>query len=124
MLCAPITAQIAAIDALRHGEKYMKKMVAEYNRRRKLIYDGFKKLGLDSFEPKGAFYIFPNITSTGYTSSEFAEALIRTERVALVPGNAFGVSGEGHVRCSYATSIDKISEALARIGNFLKNHRR
>ena len=124
MLCAPITAQMAAVEALRHGEKYMKKMVAEYNRRRKLIYDGFNKMGLDSFEPKGAFYIFPSIKSTGYTSSEFAEALINSEHVALVPGNAFGASGEGHVRCSYATSIGKISEALARIENFLKNHRK
>ena len=124
MLCAPITAQIAAIEALRHGEKYMKKMVAEYDRRRRLIYDGFCKMGLDCFEPKGAFYIFPNITSTGYTASEFAEALIQAEHVALVPGNAFGKSGEGHVRCSYATAIDKISEALLRIENFLKNHRR
>ena len=124
MLCAPITAQMAAVEALRHGEKYMKKMVAEYNRRRKLIYDGFQKMGLDSFEPKGAFYIFPNIESTGYTSNEFAEALINAEHVALVPGTAFGQSGEGHVRCSYATSIEKISEALARIENFLKNHKK
>ncbi|MBR1729411.1 MAG: aminotransferase class I/II-fold pyridoxal phosphate-dependent enzyme [Selenomonadaceae bacterium] len=124
MLCAPITAQIAAVEALRHGEKYMKKMVAEYNRRRKLIYDGFIKMGLECFEPKGAFYIFPNISSTGYNSTEFAEALINAEHVALVPGGAFGKSGEGHVRCSYATSINKISEALARIENFLKNHRR
>ena len=124
MLCAPITAQIAAIEALTRGEKYMKKMVAEYNRRRKLIYEGLKKLGLDCFEPKGAFYIFPDITSTGYNSNEFAEALINAEHVALVPGNAFGSCGEGHVRCSYATSIDKISEALNRIENFLKNHRK
>lgn len=124
MLCAPITAQIAAIEALRHGEKYMKKMVAEYDRRRHLIYDGFTKMGLPCFEPKGAFYIFPDITSTGYTSDEFAEELLKTEHVALIPGSAFGACGEGHVRCSYATSIDKISEALARIENFLKNHRR
>ena len=124
MLCAPITAQIAAIEALRHGEKYMKKMVAEYDRRRHLIYDGFTKMGLPCFEPKGAFYIFPDITSTGYTSDEFAEELLKTEHVALIPGSAFGACGEGHVRCSYATSIDKISEALARIENFLKNHKR
>ncbi len=77
MLCAPITAQIAAIEALRHGEKYMKKMVAEYDRRRHLIYDGFTKMGLPCFEPKGAFYIFPDITSTGYTSDEFAEELLK-----------------------------------------------
>ena len=124
MLCAPITAQIAAVEALRHGEKYMKKMVAEYDRRRRLIYDGLTKLGLSCFEPKGAFYIFPNITSTGYTSDEFAEALLQAEHVALVPGSAFGTSGEGHVRCSYATSIDKISEALNRIENFLKHHKK
>lgn len=124
MLCAPITAQIAALEALRRGEKYMKKMVAEYDRRRHLIYDGFTKLGLPCFEPKGAFYIFPDITSTGYTDEEFAEELLKTEHVALVPGSAFGECGRGHVRCSYATALDKIAEALARIENFLKNHRK
>ncbi len=124
MLCAPITAQIGAVEALRHGEKYMKKMVAEYDRRRRLIYDGFIKLGLECFEPKGAFYIFPSIVSTGYNSNDFAEELLKAEHVALVPGSAFGQCGEGHVRCSYATSIDKISEALNRIENFLKNHKK
>ena len=124
MLCAPITAQIAAIEALRHGEKYMKKMVSEYDRRRTFIYDGLTKLGLECFEPKGAFYIFPDISSTGFTSEEFAEELLLSEHVALVPGNAFGKCGENHVRCSYATSIDKIAEALARIENFLKNHKK
>ena len=124
MLCAPITAQVAAVEALRHGEKYMKKMVAEYDRRRGLIYDGLTKMGLECFEPKGAFYIFPSIKSTGYTSDEFAEKLLTAEHVALVPGSAFGQCGEGHVRCSYATAIDKISEALNRIENFLKNHRK
>lgn len=124
MLCAPITAQLAAIEALRHGEKYMKKMVAEYDRRRRLIYEGFTKMGLNCFEPKGAFYIFPDISTTGFTSEKFAEKLLESEHVALVPGNAFGACGEGHVRCSYATSIDKISEALARIENFIKHHRR
>ncbi len=124
MLCAPITAQLAAIEALRHGEKYMKKMVAEYDRRRRLIYEGFMKMGLNCFEPKGAFYIFPDITSTGYTSEEFAEKLLEAEHVALVPGSAFGDCGEGHVRCSYATSVDKISEALARIENFVRHHKK
>lgn len=124
MLCAPITAQLAAIEALRHGEKYMKKMVAEYDRRRRLIYEDFMKMGLNCFEPKGAFYIFPDITSTGYTSEEFAEKLLETEHVALVPGSAFGNCGEGHVRCSYATSVDKISEALARIENFVRHHKK
>ena len=124
MLCAPITAQIAAIEALRRGEKYMKKMVAEYDRRRRLIYDGFTKMGLPCFEPKGAFYIFPDITPSGYTDEEFAEELLKAEHVALVPGSAFGVCGKGHVRCSYATSIDKISEALVRIENFLTKHKK
>ena len=124
MLCAPITAQTAAVEALRHGEKYMLKMVSEYDRRRRLIYDGFTKMGLACFEPKGAFYIFPSIASTGYTSDEFAEELLQAEHVALVPGSAFGACGEGHVRCSYATSVDKISEALVRIENFIKNHKK
>ena len=124
MLCAPITAQLAAIEALRHGEKYMKKMVAEYDRRRRHIDAGFMKMGLNCFEPKGAFYIFPDITSTGYTSEEFAEKLLEAEHVALVPGSAFGDCGEGHVRCSYATSVDKISEALARIENFVRHHKK
>lgn len=122
MLCAPITAQIAAIEALRHGEKHMKKMVAEYDRRRHLILDGMRNIGLECFEPKGAFYIFPSIKNTGLSSDAFAEKLLRSERVALVPGTAFGKCGEGFVRCSYATSVSKISEALSRIDNFVKKH--
>ena len=124
MLCAPITAQIAAVEALRHGEKYMKNMVSEYDKRRRLIYDGLQKIGLSCFEPKGAFYIFPCIESTGLTSEEFAEQLLHSEHVALVPGNAFGSSGEGFVRCSYATSVANISEALVRMENFLRHHRK
>ena len=121
MLCAPITAQIAAVEALRHGEKYMKKMVSEYDKRRRLIYDGLTNAGLKCFEPKGAFYIFPDITSTGLTSEEFAEQLLMKEHVALVPGTAFGQCGEGYVRCSYATSVAKISEAIARIEHFVRH---
>ena len=121
MLCAPITAQIAAVEALRHGEKYMKKMVSEYDKRRRLIYDGLTNAGLKCFEPKGAFYIFPDITSTGLTSEEFAEQLLMKEHVALVPGTAFGQCGEGYVRCSYATSVTKISEAIARIEHFVQH---
>lgn len=121
MLCAPITAQIAAVEALRHGEKYMKKMVSEYDKRRRLIYDGLTNTGLKCFEPKGAFYIFPDITSTGLTSEEFAEQLLMKEHVALVPGTAFGQCGEGYVRCSYATSVTKISEAIARIEHFVQH---
>lgn len=124
MLCAPVTAQIAAIEALRHGEKYMKKMVSEYDKRRHFIYDGLTKIGFECFEPKGAFYIFPNVRSLGYSSEMFAEELLMSERIALVPGNAFGDCGEGYVRCSYATSISNISEALARIENFVKHHKK
>ncbi len=121
MLCAPITAQIAAVEALRHGEKYMKKMVSEYDKRRRLIYEGLQKAGLSCFEPKGAFYIFPDIRSTGLTSEEFAEKLLMKEHVALVPGSAFGACGEGYVRCSYATSVANISEAIARIDHFVQH---
>ena len=119
MICAPITAQIAGLEALRNGEKHMKKMVAEYDRRRRLIYEGFTSMGLKCFEPKGAFYIFPDITNTGLSSEEFAEQLLRRQHVAVIPGNAFGQCGEGFIRASYATSVDNISEALARIKNFL-----
>jgi aminotransferase len=121
MLCTPITAQVAAIEALKSGEPQVKHMVTEYNHRRRLILDGFRQMGLDCFEPKGAFYIFPSIKKTGLTSLEFAEQLLMTEKVALVPGNAFGDSGEGFVRCSYATSTKNIVEALERIERFISN---
>lgn len=121
MLCTPITAQIAAIEALKSGEAQVKHMVTEYNHRRRLILDGFRQMGLDCFEPKGAFYIFPSIKKTGLTSLEFAEQLLMTEKVALVPGDAFGESGEGFVRCSYATSTKNIVEAIERIGRFITN---
>lgn len=120
MLCAPITAQVAAIEALKRGESNMHKMVAEYNHRRRLMLDGFQHIGLSCFEPKGAFYIFPSIKETGLTSMQFAEELLKAEKVALVPGDAFGTSGEGFVRCSYAASIDNLSEALIRIERFVK----
>ena len=122
MLCAPITAQVAAVEALRRGAKYRDKMVAEYDMRRGFIYQGLTKPGLKSFEPKGAFYIFPDVSSTGLSSDDFAEKLLVSEHVALVPGSAFGDCGKGYVRCSYATSLEKIDEALARIGNFLAHH--
>jgi aminotransferase len=121
MLCAPITAQVAAIEALRHGQAPMLKMVEEYNRRRRLMVEGFKTIGLDCFEPKGAFYIFPSVRQTGMSSLAFAEELLKAEKVALVPGDAFGACGEGFVRCSYASSTANLSEALARIGRFVKN---
>lgn len=119
MLCTPITAQVAAIEALKRGESQVTHMVTEYNQRRRLILDGFREIGLDCFEPKGAFYVFPSIEATGLTSLEFAEQLLMSEKVALVPGNAFGDSGEGFVRCSYATSTKNITEALQRIGRFV-----
>lgn len=121
MICAPITAQVAGLEAIRNGERHMKKMVSEYDRRRRLIYEGFTSMGLKCFEPKGAFYIFPDITSTGMDSSTFAEELLKRQHVAVIPGNAFGDCGEGFIRASYATSVDNISSALARIKNFLEN---
>ncbi|MDF2927946.1 aminotransferase class I/II-fold pyridoxal phosphate-dependent enzyme [Anaerospora sp.] len=121
MLCAPITAQVAAIEALKRGKTNMNKMVAEYNHRRRLMLDGFQRIGLPCFEPKGAFYIFPSIKTTGLSSMQFAEELLKAEKVALVPGDAFGASGEGFVRCSYAASVENLSEALLRIERFVKS---
>lgn len=122
ILCAPITAQTAAIEALRGGEAHMRRMVAEYDRRRRFILSGLRAIGLECFEPKGAFYVFPSIARTGLGSEAFAEQLLRSERVALVPGGAFGECGEGYIRCSYATSPAKIAEALTRIERFIKKH--
>ena len=123
MLCAPITAQLGAIEALRHGKDKMEKMVAEYNGRRQLMLDGLRSIGARCFEPKGAFYIFPSIKETGLTSLRFAEELLKTEKVAVVPGDAFGESGEGFIRCSYASSISNLTEALERIRRFVKQCR-
>ena len=120
MLCAPITAQIAAIEALRQGKPSRDRMVDEYDRRRRLMVDGLRAIGLDCFEPKGAFYVFPSIRNTGLTSLQFAEQLLQAEKVALVPGDAFGACGEGFVRCSYASSTKNLTEALDRIGRFVQ----
>ncbi len=120
MLCAPITAQIAAIEALRQGTVSRDKMVAEYDRRRRMMVEGLRNIGLDCFEPHGAFYVFPSIRNTGLSSLEFAEKLLQAEKVALVPGDAFGACGEGFVRCSYASSSKNLAEALDRIGRFVK----
>ncbi|BBB90548.1 MAG TPA: aminotransferase class I/II-fold pyridoxal phosphate-dependent enzyme [Methylomusa anaerophila] len=120
ILCAPVMAQIAAIEALKKGEADVVKMVSEYNARRRFMLEGFRQIGLPCFEPKGAFYLFPSIAHTGIDSLRFAEELLKAEKVALVPGNAFGESGEGFVRCSYATSIAQLSEALERIGRFVR----
>jgi aminotransferase len=120
MMCAPVTSQIGGLEALRNGEDEMKTMVREFNRRRILIVDGFNKLGLDCFEPKGAFYAFPSIRSTGLTSEEFADKFFASQRVITIPGTAFGESGAGHMRCAYATSRDDIKIALDRFEDFLK----
>ncbi len=119
MLCAPVTAQMGAIEALKNGREEMDKMIREYNHRRRYIVEGLNKLGLDCFMPGGAFYAFPSIKSTGMTSEEFAGGLLKEEKVAVVPGNVFGDCGEGYVRCSYAASRSQLGEALGHIEAFL-----
>lgn len=120
IMCAPTTAQHAAIEALRGCDEAVADMKAEYNRRRRLIVDGFNKAGLTCREPKGAFYAFPCIKSTGLTSEEFCEKLLEAKHVAVVPGTAFGKGGEGFVRASYCYSTEHIIEALKRIDEFVK----
>ena len=119
IMCAPTTAQYAAVEALRHGDDAVEAMKEEYDMRRRLIVSGFNRLGLSCREPMGAFYAFPCIRSTGLTSDEFCERLLYAERVAVVPGTAFGQGGEGFIRASYCYSTDHIREALRRIGRFL-----
>jgi aminotransferase len=118
ILCAPIMGQEAAIEALERGEESMLRMRREYELRRNYIVRGFNELGLECFKPRGAFYVFPKIASTGLTSREFSLQLLREKKVAVVPGSAFGASGDGHVRCSYATALDQIKIAIERIGEF------
>lgn len=120
IMSAPTTAQFAAIEALKNGDDDIIQMKSEYNIRRNLILNELRRMGLSCFEPKGAFYIFPNISKTGLSSEEFAERLLKEEHVAVVPGSAFGDSGEGFVRISYCYSTDHILEALRRIERFLK----
>ena len=124
MLCAPITAQMAAIEALKNGQDDMREMVKEYDRRRRVIVTGFNDLGLKCFEPKGAFYAFPSVASTGLTDEQFSERLLYEQHVIAVPGSVFGESGTGHLRCSYATSMEQIKEALARIEALLQEIRK
>lgn len=119
MLCAPITAQIGAIEALKNGKHEMEKMVRDYDRRRHLIVSGLNRIGLKCFEPKGAFYVFPSVESTGLTSEKFAERLMNEKRVVTIPGTVFGEAGTGFLRCSYATSREEIEEALVRIEAFV-----
>ena len=119
IMSAPTTSQYAAIEAMEHGDRDIESMKEEYDGRRRFIVDGFRKLGLDCFEPRGAFYCFPCIKSTGLTSEQFCEQLILEEKVAVIPGSAFGPGGEGFVRACYAASMKDLGEALSRIERFL-----
>lgn len=123
IMSSPTTSQYAAIEALRNCDDEVEEMRKEYNYRRRFIVDGFRDMGLSCFEPYGAFYVFPCIKSMNMTSEEFCLTLLEEEHVAVVPGTAFGDSGEGFIRCSYAYSVDNIEEALNRIRNFVKRHR-
>lgn len=120
IMCAPTTAQEAAIEALRHGDEEVERMKKEYDSRRRYITHYFNRIGLDCLLPKGAFYAFPSIKRSGLSSQTFAEQLLENENVAVVPGDAFGECGEGHIRCSYATSLNDLKEAIRRIERFLK----
>jgi aminotransferase len=122
IMSAPTTAQAAALAALESGDNFVEEMRQEYDRRRRLIVDGFNSLGLDCFEPRGAFYAFPSIAASGMSSDSFAWTLLEEQEVALVPGEAFGASGTGFVRASYATAYEDIEEALNRIESFMRKH--
>ncbi|MCL5946964.1 MAG: aminotransferase class I/II-fold pyridoxal phosphate-dependent enzyme [Chloroflexi bacterium] len=123
IMCAPTVAQVAAEEALASGERDVRLMVEEYDRRRNVIVQGLNAIGLHCFEPQGAFYVFPDITSTGLNAEEFAERLLQEEHVLVVPGSAFGPAGAGHVRCSYATALPQLEEALQRMRRFVERTR-
>ena len=122
LMCAPTTAQYAAIEAMNNGDEDVEKMRGEYDMRRRYIVDELNKMGLNCFEPEGAFYVFPSIQMTGMTSEAFCEALLKEKHVAVVPGNAFGDSGEGFIRISYCYSIKHITEAVRRMREFLEEN--
>lgn len=122
IMCAPTTSQYAAIEAMRSCDDDVEYMKSEYDHRRRVMVNGFREMGLSCFEPLGAFYVFPNISATGLTSEEFATKLLYEKKVAVVPGTAFGESGEGFIRCSYAYSIKNIEKALERMGEFVQEH--
>ncbi|MBP3887978.1 MAG: aminotransferase class I/II-fold pyridoxal phosphate-dependent enzyme [Cellulosilyticum sp.] len=122
IMCAPSTSQFAAIEAMKNGDEDVAMMSESYNQRRRFMVDHFRKMGLECFEPEGAFYVFPCIKATGMGSDEFCETLLKEEKVAVVPGNAFGECGEGFIRCSYAYSIEELKEALTRIERFVQRH--
>ena len=121
IMTAPTMAQFAALEGLKSCESYVQDMVKEYDRRRKMVVEGFNYIGLPTFEPRGAFYAFPQVSGTGMTDEEFAERLLTEKEVAMVPGSAFGPGGEGFLRCSYATAYDLLEEALDRIHQFVKS---
>jgi aminotransferase len=123
IMSAPTVAQDAALAAILEGEPEVERMRAEYDRRRRLVVDGLNAMGLDTFEPRGAFYAFPRITSTGLDAETFAQRLLEEEHVAVIPGGAFGPSGADHVRACYATSYERLEEALVRIGRFVERCR-
>jgi len=120
VMSAPTMSQYAALEAIQKGDPYVQQMLAEYDRRRKLIVNGLNQIGLPTFEPKGAFYAFPKVSATGLDDETFCNRLLQDQRVAMVPGNSFGVGGEGFARCSYATSYELIEEALERIERFVR----
>jgi aminotransferase len=122
IMSAPTVAQFAMLRGLADGDSPVLRMRDEYNRRRKMLYEGFNQIGLPCFEPKGAFYAFPNIEVTGLDEYTFCEKLLEEEQVAVIPGTAFGPSGKGHVRACYATGYDKLEEALDRIDRFVRRY--
>lgn len=122
LMCASTMAQYAGLEALRHGMQDVEEMVRSYRRRRNYIVKSFNEIGLDCHKPGGAFYAFPSIRKTGLSSQEFAEKLLMEEKVAVVPGDVFGESGEGHIRCSYASSMEQLQEAIRRIERFMKKY--
>jgi len=124
IMCAPVMGQMAALEALKNGDEEVRKMAEQYDQRRNLMVNGLREIGITCFEPKGAFYVFPSIKSTGMNSETFCETLLQEEKVAVVPGNAFGECGEGNVRCSYAASLEQITTALERIENFVRRHKK
>ena len=121
LMCASTMSQYAAIEALRNGRPEVDEMVKSYRRRRNYIVQSFNDMGLTCHNPGGAFYAFPSIASTGLTSQQFAEQLLQQEKVAVVPGDVFGTSGEGHIRCSYAASFEQLQESIKRIGHFVES---
>ncbi|HWQ46884.1 MAG TPA: aminotransferase class I/II-fold pyridoxal phosphate-dependent enzyme [Longilinea sp.] len=121
VMSAPTMSQTAGLEAILHGERFVEEMRLEYDRRRKLIVKGLNEIGLPTFEPRGAFYAFPKVSQTGLDDEAFAQRLLQEQHVAVVPGNSFGLGGEGFVRCSYATAYEKIEKALELMGKFMKS---